>query len=253
VNRQMPLLVGLLLSLVILPAYAGWFDQLKEEVLGGSTKEPISSLLNSNEMAEGLREALSKGVNIAIDYLGKEDGFLADSKVRIPMPDHLKKVSSSLRTLGQGKYADEFELTMNRAAEAAVPEARDIFLDAINSMTIEDARGILDGPDDAATNYFRKIGEQRLRNSMLPIVKKATNQAGMTNAYNNLIGNMSFLSDWMDTQSLDLNEYVTSEALNGLFLMIAQEEKKIRDQEEKKIRENPVARTTDLLKKVFSQ
>ncbi|VAX11020.1 hypothetical protein MNBD_GAMMA26-1840 [hydrothermal vent metagenome] len=245
-HHRILLLAGLLLSIVVLPTQASWLDQLKNEVLGSDTaSNPVASILSSDEMAGGLREALSKGVNIAIDSLGKEDGFLADPQVRIPLPDHLKKVSSGLRALGQNKYADEFELTMNRAAEAAVPEAKKLFMDAISNMTIEDAKGILDGPKDAATSYFRKIGEARLHSSMMPIVENATAEAGVTSAYNDLLGNTSFLGGLMDTKSLDLNEYVTNKALDGLFFMIAQEEKKIR--------ENPVERTTDLLKKVFAQ
>ena len=179
-----------------------------------------------------------------MDLLGQTDGFLGNEKVRIPMPDHLQRVSSGLRTFGQDKYADEFELTMNRAAEAAVPEAKAIFMEAIRNMTVEDAKSILDGPDDAATQYFRKVGADRLHTRMLPVVQEATTKAGVTNAYNSLVKQLDFLGGVMDTKSLDLNDYVTNKALDGLFLMIAEEEKRIR--------ENPLERTTDLLKKVFA-
>ncbi|HEC15612.1 MAG TPA: DUF4197 domain-containing protein [Sedimenticola sp.] len=234
----------LILALLAAPAQAGWLDKLKEQVLGGGpVQDQAAAALGSDEIAAGLKQALEKGVRSAVDLLGRTDGFLGNPKVRIPMPDHLQRISSGLRTLGQDKYADEFERTMNRAAEAAVPEAKAIFMEAIRGMTLEDAKAILDGPDDAATQYFRKTGEQRLRARMLPVVQEATARVGVTNAYNNLVKNLDFLGGMVDTKALDLNDYVTTRALDGLFLMIAEEEKRIR--------ENPVERTTDLLKKVF--
>jgi len=232
-----------LLAAAITPVQAGWFDVLKSEVLGTeASKEPITNLA-SDEIAAGLREALEKGVAMAVDLLGQTDGFLGNPKVRIPLPDHLQQVSNGLRMLGQDQYADEFELTINRAAEAAAPEAKAIFMDAIRNMSIEDARTILNGKDDAATQYFRKVGEERLRDSMQPVINQATAEAGVTNAYNNLVKSLDLLGDMVDTKSLDLNSYITGKALDGLFLMIAEEEKRIR--------ENPIERTTDLLKKVF--
>ncbi|MFC1602419.1 DUF4197 domain-containing protein [Pseudomonadota bacterium] len=235
----------ILLAIVITPVQAGWFDKLKDEVFGTETSTATESISNlaSDEIAAGLREALEKGVAIAVDLLGQTDGFFGNPKVHIPLPEHLQQVSSGLRMLGQEQYADEFELTMNRAAEAAAPEAKAIFMDAIRSMSIEDAKKLLDGPDDAATQYFRKVGETRLRESMQPVIQQATSEAGVTNAYNNLVKRLDLLGDMVDTQSLDLNHYVTDKALDGLFLMIAEEEKRIR--------ENPIERTTDLLKKVF--
>jgi len=232
-----------LLALAITPVQAGWLDQLKDAVLGDEVVTESVSELASDEIVSGLREALEKGVHIAVDLLGQVDGYFGNPKVRIPLPDHLQQVSSGLRMVGQGQYADEFELTMNRAAEAAAPEAKAIFIDAIRDMSIEDARKILDGADDAATQYFRKVGETRLRERMQPVVEQATAGAGVTNAYNGLVKNLEFLGNVVDTQSLDLNNYVTGKALDGLFLLIAEEEKRIR--------ENPVERTTDLLKKVF--
>ena len=233
-----------LLVFVITPVQAGWLDQLKDAVLGDEVvTESAVSELASDEIVSGLREALEKGVHIAVDLLSQMDGYFGNPKVRIPLPDHLQQVSDGLRMVGQGQYADEFELTMNRAAEAAAPEAKAIFMDAIRDMSIEDARKILDGADDAATQYFRKVGETRLRERMQPVVEQATAGAGVTNAYNGLVKNLEFLGNVVDTQSLDLNNYVTGKALDGLFLLIAEEEKRIR--------ENPVERTTDLLKKVF--
>lgn len=234
----------IVLAIAITPVQAGWFDQLKSEVFGTDTPTTKSiSNLTSDEIAAGLREALEKGVAVTVDLLGQKDGFFGNQKVHIPLPDHLQQVSNGLRMLGQSQYADEFELTMNRAAEAAAPEAKSIFMDAIRSMSIEDARKILDGPDDAATQYFRKIGEARLSERMQPVIEQATAKVGVTNAYNNLTKSLELLGDMVDTQSLDLNDYITNKALDGLFLMIAEEEKRIR--------ENPIERTSDLLKKVF--
>ncbi len=233
----------LFLAAAVMPVQAGWFDVLKSEVLGTEVVKESVSNMASDEIAAGLREALEKGVAIAVDLLGQTDGFFGNPKVHIPLPDHLQQVSSGLRMLGQEQYADEFELTMNRAAEAAVPEAKAIFMDAIRNMSIEDAKNLLNGPDDAATQYFRKIGEVRLSERMQPVIEQATSKVGVTSAYNNLTKSLELLGDMVDTQSLDLNDYISSKALDGLFLMIAEEEKRIR--------ENPMERTTDLLKKVF--
>ena len=235
----------ILLAIVIAPVQAGWLDTLKNEILGAETTTATESVSNlaSDEIAAGLREALEKGVAMAVDLLGQTDGFFGNPKVHIPLPEHLQQVSSGLRMLGQEQYADEFELTMNRAAEAAAPEAKAIFMDAIRNMSIEDAKNLLNGPDDAATQYFRKVGEARLSERMQPVIEQATSKVGVTSAYNNLVKSLDLLGDMVDTQSLDLNDYVTSKALDGLFLMIAEEEKRIR--------ENPIERTTDLLKKVF--
>ncbi len=242
-SHRNPLLCIALLIMAVAPAQASWFDQLKEKVLENKVVTEGVSGLASDEIASGLREALEKGVRTAVELLGQTDGFLGNPKVRIPLPDHLQQISSGLRMLGQDQYAEEFELTMNRAAEAAAPEAKAIFMDAIRDMSIEDAQKILDGADDAATQYFRKVGERRLRERVQPVVEQATAQAGVTRAYNELVKSLEFLGNAVDTQSLNLNDYVTGKALDGLFLMIAEEEKRIR--------ENPVERTTDLLKKVF--
>jgi len=153
-------------------------------------------------------------------------------------------VEDGLRKIGQDKYADEFVLTMNRAAEQAVPEAAEIFGSAIRNMSIEDARGILNGQDDAATKYFRRTSGEKLVNRFLPIVKKSTEQIGVTSNYKQMVDKLGFMSRFIDTESLDVDRYITNKAIDGLFLMVAREEKLIR--------ENPAARTTDLLKKVFS-
>ena len=194
-------------------------------------------------MIGGLKEALAQGVQSAIQTLGKQDGFLSNDLVKIPIPKSLQTIEKTMRRLGQGHVADNFIESMNHAAEAAVPAAATVFSDAVKSMSISDAKSILQGGDNAATEYFRQRSEEDLRARFTPIVKQATDQVGVTSKYKALTGNLGMMSGLVDTSGLDVDNYVTEKALDGLFQMIAIEEKKIRD--------NPVARTTDLLKKVF--
>lgn len=227
---------------------AGWRDWLPGN-LGGEDKSstPASSAtpgLSNQEIVSGLKEALNKGTTYAIDSLGKENGFLNNARVKIPMPDSLQKVERTLRSLGAGKYADEFVDTMNHAAEKAVVEAAPIFSNAIRSMTIEDGMKILKGPDNAATQYFQTKTRDQLQQKMLPITKQATEQTGVTRSYKSMVGKMGIAGNLVSEDARDIDQYITNKTLDGLYLMIAEEEKKIR--------ENPVARTTDILKKVFS-
>lgn len=224
--------------------YAGWGDLLDYFSNDSEIIQGASLALTNTEIVEGLKEALSKGTTSAIASLGKKDGFFANRKVKIPMPESLETIEDGLRKIGQDRYAEEFVLTMNRAAEQAVPEAAEIFGNAIRSMSIQDAKGILNGPEDAATKYFRRTSGEKLVNRFLPIVSKATDRAGVTSNYKEMVDKLGFLSRFVDTESLDVDRYVTSKAIDGLFLMLAREEKLIR--------ENPAARTTELLKKVFS-
>lgn len=224
--------------------YAGWGDLLDYFSDDSEIIQGASLALTNTEIVEGLKEALSKGTTSAIASLGKKDGFFANRKVKIPMPESLETIEDGLRKIGQDRYAEEFVLTMNRAAEQAVPEAAEIFGSAIRSMSIQDAKGILNGPEDAATKYFRRTSGEKLVNRFLPIVSKATDRAGVTSNYKEMVDKLGFLSRFVDTESLDVDRYVTSKAIDGLFLMLAREEKLIR--------ENPAARTTELLKKVFS-
>jgi hypothetical protein len=230
-------------------AHAGWQDMLNSAVKtiteNESTTEVASSLLGDSEVVAGLKEALANGVETAVKTLGKKDGFMGNSLVQIPLPDSLKLVEKTARTLGQGQYADDFIGTMNQAAEEAVPEAAELLGEAIRTMSVEDATKILNGPDDAATQYFRKVSGEQLSQRFKPIVEKATNEAGVTSAYKGLTANAgSLLGGFVSQESLDVDKYVTDKALDGLFKYIAIEEKQIR--------ENPLARSTDLLKKVFA-
>jgi hypothetical protein len=241
-------LLSIFMLIFSLNAHAGWRDLLKE-LTGGEDDstamvKKVAGGLSESDMVEGLKQALSKGTSSAVALLGKKDGFLANPEVKIPMPKSLKKVEKGLRKIGKDELADEFVETMNRAAEKAVPEAASIFADSVKEMSISDAKEILQGEDDAATQYFRLHSADKLKGKFLPIVKEATSQTGVTSSYKKLTDKLGMLSSFIDTDKLDLDEYVANKAMDGLFLVVAAEEKKIR--------ENPIERTTDLLKKVFS-
>lgn len=232
------------------PIQAGWLDKLKEKLGEAQSSPPTTSAaaaaasaLSEEDVVRGLKEALSKGAQQAVANLGKDGGFLNNLDVKIPLPDELKKVEKLLRGLGQDKYADQFVATLNHAAEKAVPEAATIFAESISQMSLEDAKSILKGPDDAATQYFRKTSAAKLKERFLPIVQAATDEAGVTSAYKKLIQKAGPAAKLMGSGATDLDGYVEGRAVDGLFKMIAAEEKRIR--------KDPVARTTDLLKKVF--
>ncbi len=241
--------ITLLLCITATSAHADWkslIEQLPESakaVVSASDAADVAGL-STAEMTAGLKEALNTGTEIAVNELGREGGFLDNPQMRIPMPEELAWVEKGLRAAGQEKLADDFVTTMNRAAEQAVPVALDQFQNAINAMTLEDAQGILYGSEDAATQYFRKHSESELRSQFLPIVSETTASTGATSAYKDMTKQLSGgLSGLIDTNSLDLDEYVTDQALDGLFTMVAQEEARIR--------EDPIARSSDLLEKVF--
>lgn len=211
-----------------------------------TTNQPsgiAAAVLSQDQMAGGLKEALGKGVEHAVGSLGKPDGFFKDLSVKIPLPASLKKVESSLRMLGQAQLADDFVTTMNRAAEKAVPEAAAVLGQSIQQMTLTDAKAILAGTNNAATQYFRRTSETNLYERFLPLVAKATEQVGVTSAYKQMLSKASFAGSFLGQDAGNLDAYITHKALDGLFVKIAEQEKLIR--------ENPVARTTDLLQKVF--
>jgi hypothetical protein len=210
---------------------------------GSSASRAAASALSQDEVSAGLKEALEVGVDKAIGYLGQDGGFLNDAQVKIPLPSMLQQLDTGLRAMGKGDLADEFVATMNHAAEQAVPKTAGIFGDAIGKLTLEDARAILNGPDDAATQYFRQTSGEELAAAVLPVVEQATEKTGVTAAYKQLVAGSGVLGNFMDSSSLDLDRYVTDKTLDGLFVKLAQEEKLIR--------QNPVARSTDLLKQVF--
>lgn len=201
----------------------------------------INDISNTDAVA-GLKEALQQGAGSAVGKLGKVDGFLTNERVKIPLPESLRKADKTLRKFGMGKYADELVVTMNRAAEAAVPEAKALLIDAVKGMSVEDARGILTGGDTSATDYFRRRTSLPLAEKFRPIVQDATAKVGLTRSYNNFAGKAS---RWglISKEQANLDDYVTQRALEGLFVMIADEEKTIRA--------NPVEQGSRIITKVF--
>lgn len=198
--------------------------------------------LSSKDTASGLKEALTRGAEIAVGQLGKTNGFLGDKRVKIPMPESARAAEKMMRTLGMKKQADELIETMNRAAEMAVVEAKPILTNAVKNMSFDDARGILTGGDDAATQYFKRSTSEAIGAKFLPIVKQATAKVNLAGQYNKYAGQASKLG-LLDKKDADLDTYVTQKALDGLFLMIAEQEKAIR--------KDPIGTGSNMLQKVF--
>ena len=198
--------------------------------------------LSPSDTSSGLKEALTRGADIAVSQLGKKNGFLGDKRVKIPLPKSAQTAEKMMRTLGMKKQADELIETMNRAAEMAVVEAKPILTNAVKSMSFDDARGILTGGDDAATQYFKRTTSKEIGAKFLPIVKQATSQVGLAQQYNSFAGQAASFGA-IDAKSANIENYVTEEALDGLFTIIAEQEASIRD--------NPAAAATSLAKKVF--
>ena len=208
------------------------------------TTRTNAPIVSNTDISSGLKDALFQGVRNAVDELGQENGFLDNTRVRIPLPKTLQKLEKPLRVAGQGAKIDEFVEAMNRAAERAVPEATDIFVDSIKQMSFNDARNILfSNQDDAATQFFRRTSENRLREKFRPIVEDFTGQVGVTQKYKRMIGSYGFFGKLVGQDATDLDGYVTQKALDGLFLLVADEERKIR--------RDPIGRTTSILRKVF--
>jgi hypothetical protein len=200
--------------------------------------------LSDSKVASGLKEALRIGSENAVAQTGRLDGYFATEAIKILMPENFRQAERGLRAVGFGAKADEFVLSMNRAAEAAAPAARQIFGDAILAMSFDDARKILSGADTAATDYFKNKTSDRLTSAFRPVIEKTMSENGVTRQYNDLV-TYSKRIPFVKSPSLDITQYVVSKALDGLFYTLAQEEKKIR--------KDPVARTTSLLKEVFGK
>lgn len=198
--------------------------------------------LSESTIVKGLREALEVGTVNAVQIVSRVDGYYKNPKISIPLPDSVRKVEGVLTAVGYGPKVDAFKLSMNRAAERAAPKAKAIFFDAIKQMTFSDARKILQGRDNEATLYFKDKTHGQLHELFKPTVHTAMSEVGVTRAYQDLdakVRNIPFA----ERLSFDLDEYVTNKALDGLFFMVAEEERKIR--------QDPAARITDLLRKVF--
>lgn len=202
----------------------------------------LASFSNKDQVGS-LKQALTQGAETAVASLAKENGFLGNDKVRIPLPESLQKADSLLRKFGMGSYADDLTTSMNRAAEAAVPEAKVLLTGAVKKMTVEDAKGILTGGNDAATQYFRKNTEAALTEKFKPIVNNSMKRVKLAEKYDQFAGKGAKLG-LVDERDTKLDDYITRKAMDGLFLMMAEQEKAIRD--------NPLQATGALAQKVFS-
>jgi hypothetical protein len=206
------------------------------KTMGGSKQ------LTSAEVAEGLKEALIKGISTGSDLVSKVDGYFKNPEIKIPFPPDVKRVEDKLRQIGLGGEVDKFVMTLNRGAEDAAKEAKPIFITAIKSMTIQDAWGILRGQDDAATQYLKRTTSAQLKEKFKPVIQNSLNKVNATRYYRDIVTRYNQIP-LVQKVNPELDDYATDKAIEGLFIMIAKEEKNIRD--------NPVARTTDLLKRVF--
>ena len=231
-------LTVLFLVLAANPA-AAQFDKLLKD-LGGNL--PSMGGLSDAKVGSGLQEALKVGTENAVTQTSAIDGFLLNKAIKILMPKPLQAMEQPLRLVGYGPQIDEFVVGMNRAAEKAVPFAKDIFWGAIGEMTFDDARKILNGGDTAATDYFKAKTSKKLQTAFKPSVTEVMNQVGVNQQYNALVSKYKDLP-FSKSIAFDVNQYVTEKATDGIFYVVGQEEKNIRN--------NPAARVTDLLKEVF--
>ena len=242
----LPLLI--IAMLFATTAHADWGKMLEDFKAAGKTmlgQESVTDGLSNETMIDGLREALEVGSRRAINAVGQDGGYLNNPKIRIPLPPRVQQASDIMKKFGMSQLAEDFETSINQAAEKAAPQATELMINAIKAMTIDDAKNILQGESDAATRYFEGKTRPQLASLFSPVVDDSLNQVGATRYYNQLDDRMQAVPLVGQNLNLDLTEYVTNEALNGLFVMLAAEEQKIR--------ENPAARTTELLKTVFSE
>ncbi len=198
--------------------------------------------LSGRDATAGLKAALNSGAAAAVESLGRTDGFWANPKVRIPLPDQLQRVRSALRLIGKAEEIDALELAINRAAEQAVPQAKTLLGNAVKSMSVDDAKQILRGGDDSVTQFFKSKTAPQLSERFLPIVRQVTQRSGLAQQYNALAGQGAALG-LVKPEQATVERYVTQKALDGLYTMIAEEEKKIRD--------NPLAAGSDIIRRVF--
>lgn len=215
--------------------FGSLFNKVQETFSG-------SSGVSQSEIVNGLKEALEIGTGNTVQALSKPDGYYKNPKLKIPLPESVKKVESILRATGFDSQLNEFERSMNRAAEKAAPEAGALFVDAIKAMTFSDADKILNGPDNAATEYFQNKTTDRLQALFKPVVQQSMDNVGVTQYYKSIskkVKTIPFADDYV----VDLDSYVTEKSIDGLFVRLAEEESKIRN--------DPAARVTDLLQKVF--
>ena len=227
--------------------FAGWtwFALIGTAIAFTSLPLGAQSLdqLSGRDATAGLKAALERGAAAAVESLGRTDGFWANPKVRIPLPDQLQRARSALRLLGKGAEVDALELAVNRAAEQAVPQAKTLLVNAVKSMSVDDAKQILRGGDDSVTQFFKSKTAPQLSERFLPIVRKVTERSGLAQQYNALAGQGAAFGLIKPEQST-VERYVTQKALDGLYTMIGEEEKKIRA--------NPLAAGSEIIRRVFS-
>jgi hypothetical protein len=214
------------------------------KIPGFGAKANTAAALNDATIGSGLKEALSVGTQKAVKLVARPGGYLDNEAIKIVVPQNLHTVEKVARGLGQGAKVDEFVASMNHAAESAAPEAETIFAQAVTEMTIDDARKLLNGGDTSITDYFKEKTSARLAVAFRPHVEAAMNRNGVTQQYQALVGQVSWMP-FGNGSSLDIDTYVVNKALDGLFYMLAQQEKEIRT--------NPAARTTALLRQVFGR
>lgn len=241
------------------PAAAGNWRERLQSIAAATAASPVASqALSNSEVAAGLKEALANGATRAVNQLGRTDGFWASSQYRIGLPASLARYETTARQFGQGERVDAFQLSLNRAAEAAVPVAAELLGESIRNMSLADAQALLAGGDDAATQYFRRSSGSALRARFLPLVSQQTDQVGVTKRYKELtsasngraaglaaLANQLGVGSGIDANALDLDGYVTDRALEALFTAMAEQEKQIRH--------DPAARSSELLRKVFAR
>jgi hypothetical protein len=198
--------------------------------------------ITNKDAVSGLRQALTDGASSAVGKLGVENGFFGNAKVKIPLPDALQKVEGIMRAMGMKRQAEELELAMNRAAEMAVAEARPLLVDAVKKMSVQDAKGILTGGETSVTDYFRRTTADALGKKFLPVVKKATAKVGLAEKYNAIAGQGAQLG-LIDASQATIEQYVTKKSLDGLYTIIADEEKALR--------QDPLGAASGIVQKVF--
>jgi hypothetical protein len=245
--KKSALFIVLILIIVTPATYAGFFEDMFKSVSGGTQSDEIDEI-DDDTIASGLREALSIGTENAVKNVSQKDGYFGNEAIKILIPEKVRVVTDVLSTIGYQEQVDDFVLSMNRAAEKAAPEALSIFVDAIKEMTFEDARNILNGGDTAATDFFKDKTQGKIYDSFKPIIETSMDEVGVTRSYKEMMGKyeiLPFAQTVMKEETVDIDHYVTTKAVDGLFYVVGQEEKKIRT--------DPAARITELLKDVFGQ
>jgi len=240
-TRLIPVFLALTLVSASGDASAGWLDKLKELIPGGEEKQQS---LSSDDISGGLKEALRVGTENVVNSLGATDGFNLDPQIHIPLPKELRQVKKALRKIGMDSMLIDLETRLNRAAEIATPRAKQLFIKAINDMTLDDVMAIYKGPEDSATQYFKSRMSGPLAVTMKPIVDESLADVGAVRSYDEIISSYNSMP-FVPKVEANLGDYVVEKGMDGIFFYLAKEEAAIR--------QNPAARTTDLLRRVFGK